>query len=107
LLSSSVLSNKAFVGFRVLRAIRGVSGRAGPGVPVGVKLGWRSLRALVASAESSSGLQLLVCLSTGMSNLLNSCAATVQGTSGGGGEGARATLRGDPLLAWDTFEAFR
>jgi hypothetical protein len=40
----------------------------------------------VASAFKSSGLQLSVCLSDGMSTLDSSCAATGQGTSGGGGE---------------------
>ena len=50
---------------------------------------WRSRLARVASAFKSSGLQLSVWRLSGMRSLLSSWAATVQGTSGGGGEGGR------------------
>ena len=46
---------------------------------------WRSRRALVASALSSSAVQLVVCRAVGMSSLLSSQVATVHGTSGAGG----------------------
>src|ERR1700710_2799626 len=83
--SSSTVSIEGLTGFRTLNAIRGpaVSGCSDPDVDAGgVSIDWRSLLALVASAERSSGLQLIVCLSTGIRSLLNSCAATVQLTSG-------------------------
>ena len=57
----------------------------------------------MASAERSSGLQLMVCRSVGISSLLSSWAATVQSTSGGGGEGGLVTGLGDPFIL-DTFE---
>jgi len=44
------------------------------------------------TSESSSYLQLLICLSDGMRSLLNSCVATNQFTSGGGGVGTRARV---------------
>jgi hypothetical protein len=49
----------------------------------------------------------MVCLPVGMSNLLNSCAATVQSTSGGGGLGALEIGRGEPLPKFDIFDTAR
>ena len=42
-----------------------------------------------------------------MSNLLNSCAATVQSTSGGGGLGALDMGRGEPLPKLDMLDTAR
>jgi hypothetical protein len=39
--------------------------------------------------------------------LLNSCEATVQSTSGGGGEGALVTARGDVPVPMDILETLR
>jgi len=42
-----------------------------------------------------------------MRSLLNSCAATVQSTSGGGGVGALEIGRGEPLPKLDIFDTAR
>ena len=107
--SSSALSIKGFAGFRTLNAIRGPELPPNSEVAVdvgGVMINWRSLLARVASADRSSGLQLMVCRSVGIRSLLNSCAATVQSTSGGGGDGAFVTgLDEFPLV--DILETLR
>lgn len=61
-------------------------------------------RSRVASAFRSSGVQLSVCRSAGMSNFDSSCAAIVQGTSGGGGDGG---LLRDLLLLVDSPDRLR
>src|SRR5262249_28275058 len=80
------------VGLRSRRAIRVEKG-AGAGAAVPPVVGGcdgtdrRSLLCRVASGERSPCVPLVVVRSEGMRSLLNSWAATVQGTSGGGGEG--------------------
>jgi hypothetical protein len=97
--SSAILSNGlgALRSLRLILVLEVVSGVV-PADTGGVRMDWRSRLTRVASAESSSGLQLMVCLSLGMRSLLSSCAAVAQPTSGGGGEGGRAGDLGDPPL---------
>lgn len=98
--SSSVRGRLGFAR-RSLNAILVVHGAVGVGGadPGGMDCerdACRSRRARVASALRSSCLQLSVWRSLGMRSLLSSCAATAQGTSGGGGVGGLDTDRGEP-----------
>jgi hypothetical protein len=67
----------------------GAGSGAANGMPA--RIDCRSLLARVASAFRSSALQLSVCRVDGMSSFDSARAATVQGTSGGGGVGPRGT----------------
>lgn len=108
--SSSGVESFAFLPLSAILVFATCASTGGPFVGAGAtRMLCLSRLARVASAERSSGLQLIVCRSVGMRSLLNSCADVAQSTSGGGGDGGRAICRGGVPLGEtaDKFDELR